>query len=101
MPGFPDHSATGRLDHTRQIGCHLVPEGVVSGQNVPALAAQRDDGAGRTDRLRIGVERPMETGWRTILVGEPRRRGPDGQGNLSLVLGDLLYRKRNSRIGKV
>src|SRR5262245_48402683 len=98
MPDFANYSTAACLDDLAEIAGHLMTEGVVGNQQEPTLAAFSDDSTSRADRLRIRVERPMEAGRRTILIGEPGCRRSSEQSDLPLLLGDLLDRKRNSRI---
>ena len=98
MPDFANHGAAARLDDLVEIAGHLMAESVVGNQQKPALATFGDDGAGRADRLRIRVERPVKARRRAILIGEPRCRRPSEQRDFPLLLGDVLDRQRNSRI---
>src|SRR5262245_11911915 len=73
-------------------------EGIVGRQDEPALAALRYDRTCSSDRLGVSIERPMKAGGRAIFIGQSRRCWTDRQGDLSLVVGDLLNRERDRGI---
>src|SRR5262249_49413175 len=75
-----------------------MPEGVVSRQYEPALAALPYDRARGSNRLGVSIKRPVKAGGRAIFIGEPRCRRSDGQSYLSLVIGDFLNGERDRGI---
>src|SRR5262249_45233159 len=79
-------------------GGHLMPEGVVSRQYEPALAALTYNRARGSNRLGVSIKRPVKAGGRAIFTGEPRCRRSDGQSYLSLVIGDFLNGERDRGI---
>src|SRR5262245_25074342 len=75
-----------------------MPEGVVSRQYEPALAALPYNRARGSNRLGVSIKRPVKAGGRAIFIGEPRCRRSDGQSDLSLVIGDFLNGERDGGI---
>src|SRR5262249_24142208 len=75
-----------------------MPEGVVSRQYEPALAALPYNRARGSNRLGVSIKRPVKAGGRAIFIGEPRCRRSDGQTDLSLVIGDFLNGERDGGI---
>src|SRR5262249_28251018 len=98
MSDFANHSTAARLDDLTEVAGHLMTESVIGDQEEPTLATFGNNGTSCTDRLRIGVERPVKAGRRAILVGESRCRRSGGQRDFPLLLGDLLNCQRNRRI---
>ena len=101
MPRGAEHRALLGLDHLARVLLQRVAEGVVGGDEVPALLAfldQRPRGAGGQ---RIGVGRPLRRQRRALLAedggGQARRR----HHHAVLLLGNLHHCERGGGRGEV
>ncbi len=90
MPHGADDLAAIRLDDGRGVVLERMAEGVVGGEEEPALAAALGDGTRRAGGKRVGVEDPLHRIGRAEFSGEIRRARRMGDEQLLLLPRDLL-----------
>ncbi|MNZ62211.1 hypothetical protein D3C78_803270 [compost metagenome] len=94
------HLAAIGLDEIRGIFFQRITEGIICGQEEPAVAALLHQRAAGADRQRIGVIGPMETIGAALLAGQFGGCRPGVDGDLLLVLGERLHGKADRRRGQ-
>jgi hypothetical protein len=97
MADRADDLAAIGLDEIARLLLQRIAEGIVGGQEEPAVAALLDECAAGADRQRMRVVGPVEAIGRAGFAGEIRGRRTGDDVDLLLFLGDGLDRERHRR----
>src|SRR5208337_123890 len=94
-----DHSAAAGLDHVGGALFQLRAEGVVRGEEEPALAALLEDRLRRAVGERGRVVTVMDRVGRAVLAGEGSARSADGEERNFLLFGGRRKREADAGVG--
>src|SRR3954453_15009080 len=97
MPDGADDLAALGFNIIRCIVLERVAESIIRGDEEPTVAAILDQRAAGADSECVRVIGPVEAIGRALLAGEIRRRGAVYDGDLLLLLRQLLHGKRDGR----
>jgi len=93
--------ATIGFDELGGLFLQRVAEGVVGGEEIPAVAALGHQRTAGADRQRVSVVCPVEAIGRALLAGQFGGGGTGDQIDLLLALGNALYRQRHRGGGQL